>query len=291
MNLDTIRQLLEALEADGLPFRGAMSEFDILDSNQVYEDDGHSPVLANFLTHAPYAIRYLLDHFDRLRLPRRVDVLDQGWVELQDIMGNDLAIVQAARTSHLGESKGPEKDKKLLFYLFEHKHHSPIEMCEMKFRLHAPEVVWRQLLRHRTANANLQSYRYMEAEADEFYLPTDWRLQAKANKQASEGLLDAAQAELLTAALKAHVEAAYALYKEALAKGVAREQARLFLPAFGLYSTGVVKFDVRNLLHFLALRRAPDAQFEIRQYAEAMWGFVVEAFPWCAEAFERFGGL
>jgi thymidylate synthase (FAD) len=73
---------------------------------------------------------------------RRVDVLDKGWIELQDIMGDDLAIVNAARVSFLGESKGDEADKKLLFYLMRHRHTSPFEQVEFKFRVKAPLVVW-----------------------------------------------------------------------------------------------------------------------------------------------------
>ncbi|NJL95429.1 MAG: hypothetical protein HC915_17750 [Anaerolineae bacterium] len=120
----------------------------------------------------------------------RQPVLDRGWVELQAVLGSDLEIVNAARTSFLGESKGEERDKKLLFYLMQHRHDGPFEMAVLKFRIHAPEVVWRQLLRHRTGSYNLQSYRYMEAEAEEFYLPQAWRLQALSNKQASAGALD-----------------------------------------------------------------------------------------------------
>ncbi len=73
---------------------------------------------------------------------RQFPVLDQGYVELQDFMGDDLAIVNAARVSFLGESKGDEKDKKLLFYLMRHRHTSPFEQVEFKFRVHAPLVVW-----------------------------------------------------------------------------------------------------------------------------------------------------
>lgn len=219
---------------------------------------------------------------------KRIKVLDRGWVELQDLMGDDLAIVNAARTSYLGESKGADKDKKLLFYLMEHRHDSPFEMVELKFRIHAPEVVWRQLLRHRTGNFNLQSYRYTEAKEEEFYIPAEWRLQSPTNKQGSEGVLSDAESQALTSALQSHIERSYALYQQALEKGVAREIARLFLTGFALYSTGIVKFDARNLMHFLSLRMADNAQYEIRQFANAMWQFFEQALPWCAEAYQHF---
>lgn len=95
----------------------------------------------------------------------RYDVLDKGWVELQDKMGNDLAIVNAARVSFLGESKGDEADRKLLNYLMKHRHTSPFEQVEFKFRIKAPAVVWWQWVRHRTGSFNFQSGRYTEAEA------------------------------------------------------------------------------------------------------------------------------
>ena len=215
-----------------------------------------------------------------------IQVLDQGWVELQDVMGDDLAIVSAARTSYLGDSRGTEQDKKLLFYLMKNGHHGPFEMAELRFRLYAPEVVWRQLLRHRTGSYNLQSYRYTEAEQDDFYLPSVWRLQSSTNKQASQGELDRDFAQDLTQGLRQYQTAGYHLYKSALALGVAREQARLFLPAFGLYSLGVVKFDLRNLIHFLQLRTASDAQFEIREYAEAMMQLAKDKFAWTFEGLE-----
>jgi len=85
---------------------------------------------------------------------KHVDVLDKGWIELQDMMGGDLAIVNAARVSFLSESKGSERDKKLLFYLLQHRHTSPFEQVEFKFRVRAPLVVWWQWVRHRTWHVN-----------------------------------------------------------------------------------------------------------------------------------------
>ena len=103
-------------------------------------------------------------------LGRRVPVLDQGWIELQDVMGDDLAIVNAARVSFLGESKGDERDKKLLFYLLRHRHTSPFEQVEFKFRVRAPLVTWWQWVRHRTWSMNAQSGRYTPFEEGDFYL-------------------------------------------------------------------------------------------------------------------------
>ena len=220
---------------------------------------------------------------------KRVEVLDKGWIELQDMMGDDISIVNAARVSFLGESKGDEKDKKLLFYLLRHRHTSPFEQVEMKFRVRAPVLVWWQWARHRTWHYNAQSGRYTPFNEDDFYVPTVWRKQSKDNKQASEGVIDPAEADALTAEMLKHFDAGFALYERALAAGVAKEQARLFLPGFAVYYTWVVKTDVHNLMHFLSLRTASDAQEEIRVYAQAIYDhFFKPALPWTAEAFEKY---
>jgi len=220
---------------------------------------------------------------------KRVNVLDKGWVELQDLMGNDLAIVNAARASFLGESKGGDRDKKLLFYLMEHRHTSPFEQVEFKFRVRAPVVTWWQWVRHRTWNFNAQSGRYVAFEENDFYMPAVWRRQSPSNKQASLGELSEAEAQPLFDALAEHYARGYALYKQALEAGVARELARIFLPGFAVYYTWVAKTDAHNLMHFLRLRMAEEAQYEIRVYAEAIYEhFFKPALPWTAEAFERF---
>lgn len=220
---------------------------------------------------------------------KRVEVLDKGWIELQGIMGDDLAIVNAARVSFLGESKGSEQDKKLLFYLLRHRHTSPFEMVEFKFRVRAPVVVWWQWSRHRTWNFNAQSGRYTPFQENDFYMPSTWRKQSPDNKQASEGEVEPEVAAALTRELVAHYDQGFALYEQALAAGVAREQARLFLPGFSLYYTWVAKTDAHNLMHFLSLRMAPDAQEEIRAYAQAIYDhFFLPALPWTAEAFGKY---
>jgi len=227
---------------------------------------------------------------------KRVPVLDKGWLELIDFMphpasgvAGDLAIVNAARVSFMGESKGPEKDKKLLFYLLRHRHTSPFEMVEFKFRMNAPLVTYWHLVRHRTLSVNSQSGRYTEFDEDTFYVPSVWRRQAASNKQASDGQLDADTNADLLAKLLEHYEQSYSLYQEALNAGVAREMARLFLPGFSVYYTWVVKVDAHNLMNFLRLRMASDAQYEIRVYAEAIYReFFKPLLPWTAEAFEAF---
>lgn len=413
---------------------------------------------------------------------KRVDVLDKGWIELVDLMphpeaevSGDLAIVNAARVSFLGESKGEEQDKKLLFYLLRNYHTSPFEMVEFKFRVRAPLVTWWQWVRHRTWNFNAQcldgdteiifnrpeavhigqhkvgskikladlyqgwqnpqkqerlkkmylrtvnedtmlldsahigdivhagvkdgfkiimengkeiicsadhrflfedgwqtlkeatglelvddraayqpelprlymngipvapeysgvkledismtphlvdiqkieyvgqremydivvdgdypnfvanwfvvhnSGRYTPFEENDFYVPDVWRRQSKDNKQASEGQVTDADNQELTDDLIKHYEEGFRLYEKALKTGVSREMARLFLPGFSVYYTWVTKIDAHNLMHFLRLRMASDAQHEIRVFADAIYEhFFKPALPWTAEAFEEY---
>ena len=233
---------------------------------------------------------------DNAIIGKRVQVLDKGYIELVDMLPHpdtgitgDLAIVNAARVSFLGESKGNEADKKLLFYLLRHRHTTPFEMVEFKFRCRAPLVTWWQWVRHRTWNMNAQSGRYTPFAENDFYVPDIWRKQAQSNKQASEGELDPEISSDLTEKLLAHYEQGFNLYQEALEAGVSKEIARLFLPGFSVYYTWVMKVDAHNLMHFLRLRMTEHAQYEIRVYAQAIYEhFFKPALPWTAEAFEQY---
>jgi thymidylate synthase (FAD) len=174
-------------------------------------------------------------------------------------------------------------------YLMQHRHTSPFEQVEFKFRVRAPLVTWWQWARHRTQSYNAQSGRYTPFQERDFYVPDVWRMQASDNKQASEGELSGPDSVVLTEKLLAHYEQGFQLYQQALEQGVARELARLFLPGFSVYYTWVVKVDAHNLMGFLRLRMARDAQHEIRVYAQAIYThFFKPALPWTAEAFERF---
>jgi len=220
---------------------------------------------------------------------KRVPVLEKGWIELQDMMGDDLAIVNAARVSYLDESKGTGPDKKLLFYLLRNRHTTPFEQVEFKFRVRAPVLVWWQWARHRTWSFNAQSGRYTPFQDNDFYFPTKWRRQAQSNRQMSEGKAAEEEGAELSAALAEHYERSFALYQAALQKGGARELARIFLPGFSLFYTWVAKTDAHNLMHFMDLRMGSHAQEEIRAYAKAIYTeFFCLALPWTADAFERY---
>lgn len=233
-------------------------------------------------------------------------VLDKGLVALLDTMPQhseiepgysslDNAIVSAARTSFNGVSKGTEADKRLLMRLWRDKHTSPFEMVEFKFLIDAPMLVYWQWVRHRTfsfQSVNSQSGRYTELANDEtdLYIPSVWRKQSESNKQASDGQVSVNESLWFSQQLEDVYKECIAKYRFALKVGVAREQARLFLPGFAVYYRWIVKVDLLNLFHFLRLRLADDAQYEIRQYAEAIYGMVKVLAPWSAQAFEETRG-
>ena len=230
------------------------------------------------------------------RLGRIFSVLDSGCVRVVDYMGNDASIVQAARISYGAGTKHISEDRALIRYLMRHKHTTPFEMCELKLHIRAPMDTWRQWIRHRTANVNEYSTRYSEA-IDRMAVthPKGWRLQAMDNRQgsATEYLpdIDPDPANLggreLSAAEKHFQDAAWQLYQERLAVGVAREQARKDLP-LSTYTEAYWKIDLHNLLHFLALRLDAHAQFEIRQYAYQIADLVAGWVPLTFEAFQEY---
>jgi thymidylate synthase (FAD) len=220
-------------------------------------------------------------------LGREVPVLDRGFVQAIDYMGTDEDIVQAARVSYGPSTRKLHDDRGLLRYLMRHRHTTPFEMCEVKFRCKMPIFVARQWIRHRTANVNEMSLRYSEAP-DEFYVPglEAVTLQSTTNKQGRDDAeLPAALREQVRALLRARQDEVYADYQRLAGElGIARELARTVLPV-SLYTQWIWKIDLHNLLHFLDLRLDPHAQLEIRAFAEAMAAFVRAWVPLAWEAF------
>ncbi len=207
-------------------------------------------------------------------------VLDHGFVKLVDTMGDEKAIVNAARVSYANHDDYADaemfpKDVSLLKRLYRDRHTSPFEMAELKFHIKMPIVTEIQWLRHRTWNFSFKSGRYTEQglTEDSYYIPQSdqWRLQHDSNKQmSSDEMLDSGLGGRLTNELYDHIERSVKLYNYALSKGVAREQARLYLPAYSIYTEGYLKVDIHNLLNFLRLRNHEHAQHEIRVYAQCI---------------------
>lgn len=217
---------------------------------------------------------------------KKFPVLNDGFVCLVDVMGDDGAVVQAARVSYGEGTRKVSDDRGLIRYLMRHRHSTPFEMAELKFLVRVPMDCWRQWIRHRTANVNEYSTRYSLAiDSVQTTLPGEWRTQAVTNRQGSGGFLADETGAGLTAAEGEFHEMARRLYCQRIEAGVSREQARKDLPLC-TYTEAYWKIDLHNLLHFLALRMDSHAQAEIRAYARTMGEEIVKPlFPLTWEAF------
>ena len=222
-------------------------------------------------------------------LGKRFRVLDDGFIRLIDYMGDDSSVVQAARVSYGTGTKRVQDDRGLIRYLMRHSHTTPFEMCEIKFHVRVPMDVWRQWIRHRTANVNEYSTRYSVAiDAAQRTPPDEWRLQSTENKQGSVGSLPTRDGDQLSRSEVEIQRAAREVYEARLKAGVAREQARKDLP-LSTYTEAYWKIDLHNLLHFLNLRLDALAQEEIRRYAVVIGEQVVARWvPLVWEAFLDF---
>lgn len=219
----------------------------------------------------------------------RKEVLDHGFVELVDVMGDDYRILQSARVSTGGEaSKGDKKDKGLIRYLYKNKHLTPFEQVVTTWHAKAPIFVARQWLRTRTASYNEYSGRYSEMISD-FYVPDTFRKQAEKNHQGSEGELDEELNNDLISSYDEIIDDVWTEYEGLLEEGVSREQARMLLPV-AQYTEFYMTINLRNLFHFLELRLDDHAQWEIRQYAEAMKQMMEnrEGLKWSMNSFNEF---
>jgi thymidylate synthase (FAD) len=232
-------------------------------------------------------------------LYQAIPVLDHGFVRVIDYMGDDNAVVQAARVSYGKGTKKVSEDKGLIHYLMRHRHSTPFEMCEIKFHVKLPIFVARQWIRHRTANVNEYSARYSILDR-EFYIPAPEQLAAQsvANRQGRGEVLTGAEAARVLNILKQDSTSAYDHYAEMLneseagervdaeKQGLARELARMNL-SLNFYTQWYWKIDLYNFMHFLSLRADPHAQYEIRVYADAMLDVLRKWVPLTAEAFDQ----
>lgn len=210
---------------------------------------------------------------------RKIDVLDHGYVLVVDSMGTDADICAAARVSYAEGCRQVKDDAALIDHMMRHGHTSPFEQAILKLEVKLPIVVEREMARHRTASWNEMSGRF-GVLPEEYYVPAPEQVQAQSrtNKQGRAGALPEESVEAFREGLAAQSRAAFALYHEQLEKGVARELARLCLP-LNAYTKKVWTIDLHNLLHFLKLRTAPAAMWEIRRYAETIEGIVAELWP------------
>ncbi len=216
-------------------------------------------------------------------------VLDHGFIRVVDYMGDDSAIVQAARVSYGSGTKSLREDAALIRYLLRHGHTTPFEMCELKLHVKMPIFVARQWVRHRTANINEYSGRYSILDK-EFYVPEELGVQSQTNKQGRDSPASAVGSEEYVSKIKDISGRAYANYKSLLNddKGLARELARVVLPV-NFYTQWYWKIDLHNLLRFLFLRSHSHAQYEIRVYAQKIIDEVLPKWvPTVTKAFKEY---
>jgi thymidylate synthase (FAD) len=230
-------------------------------------------------------------------------VLDHGFVRVVDYMGDDGAVVQAARVSYGRGTRQVREDRGLIRYLMRHRHTTPFEMCEIKVHVKLPIFVARQWIRHRTANVNEYSARYSVLDR-EFYIPAPEHLAAQSsdNRQGRGTVLEGAEAAEVLDILRADATRCHANYERMLEsdgdegedgrRGLARELARMNL-TLNTYTQWYWKVDLHNFMHFLSLRADHHAQYEIRIYAETLLDLMARWVPIVHEAFEdyRRGGL
>jgi thymidylate synthase (FAD) len=231
---------------------------------------------------------------------RPAEVLDHGFVRVIDYMGDDAAIVQAARVSYGRGTRRVSEDAGLIRYLMRHRHTTPFEMCEIKFHVKLPIFVARQWIRHRTANVNEYSARYSILDR-EFYIPAPEHLAAQSatNRQGRGDVLEGAEAARVLDMLRDDATRTYDHYAEMLnetpdgtprdpdRQGLARELARMNL-TLNTYTQWYWKTDLHNLFHFLSLRADSHAQYEIRVYADAMIEATRAWVPIACQAFEDY---
>jgi thymidylate synthase (FAD) len=229
-------------------------------------------------------------------LYKPLPVLDHGFVRIVDYMGNDEAIVQAARVSYGRGTKRVQEDRGLINYLLRHWHTTPFEMAEIKFHVKLPIFVARQWIRHRMANVNEYSARYSVLDR-EFYIPEPHHLaaQSASNRQGRGGVLAGDEAAEVLSILRRDAEQAYDDYAQMLNDGsdgaqredrvgLARELARMNL-SLNFYTQWYWKTDLHNLMGFLRLRADAHAQYEIRAYADVMMDVMKAWVPMAHAAF------
>lgn len=225
----------------------------------------------------------------------RIPVLDHGFVRVIDYMGDDTAVVQAARVSYGAGTKKTSQDQQLINYLMRHRHTTPFEMCDIKIHVKLPIFVARQWIRHRTASVNEYSARY-SLISNEFYVPDKAQLapQSSVNKQGRAE--DRVSENVSTRVLEIIKEDAIKCHQDYLQMmngfeqgepGISRELSRINL-TLNHYTEWYWKINLHNLLHFLALRADPHAQYEIRVYAETILNIVKKWVPFTYNAFTEY---
>lgn len=218
---------------------------------------------------------------------RMINVLDNGYVRLVNVMGSDLTVANSARVSYDKESKElTERDIRLIKFLAREGHTSPFRHATLQFEIYAPLMVARQWWKYVVGSDhvmdawNESSRRYITEEPT-FYIPEDneWRSAPKNSKQGSGEPINELTGSVFTSKLEQYIKLGESLYEDALKSGICAEQARLFLPAYGMYVRWYWTASLQSVAHFLNQRLANDAQKEIQAYAKAVYELAKPHFP------------
>jgi thymidylate synthase (FAD) len=226
--------------------------------------------------------------------------LDHGFIRVVDYMGDDQAVVQAARVSYGKGTTRVSEDRGLIRYLMRHRHSTPFEMCEIKLHVKLPMFIARQWIRHRTASINEYSARYSVLDK-EFYIPAakDLAVQSLSNRQGRGEILSEKNSKEALDMLKRDAEKCFDTYEYLLneksngdiidenREGLARELARINL-TLNTYTQWYWKTNLHNLMNFIYLRADSHAQYEIRVYADIIYEIMKAWVPITAEAFNSY---
>jgi len=219
----------------------------------------------------------------------KIKVLDKGYIEVVDSLGDDLTPVNAARVSFGSKSETfEEKDRRLSKFLIKHKHFSPFRHQHVMMILKAPEFVMRQWYKHvvgieTTSSSVTKDHAWNEISGryipvQEYYYPEVWRKQSDDNKQASEGELDDLQQKRMSMIYKTFMNNVEMAYETMVNSGMAKEQARIVLP-LSQYTLVYWTASFQSIMNFIELRDEPTAQWEIQQYAKALKKIMLDIFP------------
>ena len=230
------------------------------------------------------------------------DVLDKGFIEVVDSLGNDLTVVNSARVS-FGKRKTVwnASDRRLVKYLAKHKHYSPFRHLQVQFHIKAPEFVMRQWYKHvvgieTTSNSSTKDHAWNEisgryVEVEDYYIPNVWRKQSEDNKQASEGILTEIENERAIHAYDVALTTTKNMYERLVTHyGIAKEQARIILP-LSQYTEVYWTASFQAIMNFIELRNEKTSQVEIQEYAKVMLELMKETFPKITEIWSEAHGL
>ena len=217
------------------------------------------------------------------------DVLDKGFIEVIDSLGDDLTVVNSARVSFgKPKTKFDKSDERLVHYLAKHKHYSPFRHLQVQFHIKAPEFVMRQWYKHvvgieTTSNSSAKDHAWNEISGryvpvEDYYEPSVWRKQSDDNKQASEGVLDDLQQRRMDDAYNDLMRKVRMTYDKMVKAGMAKEQARCILP-LTLYTEVYWTASFQAVMNFIELRNEKTAQIEIQDYAKVLKEIMLESFP------------